>query len=211
MTSSAGPRAPPIPGVSSSASHTPSGKAPAACAAASRASRVLPTPPGPVRVTSRRSGSSAISSASAVVRPTTSVSRAGKLVRARAARVTGGRHVPQARGLLEDRLVQRGDPRPGIRAEFVTEPLAQLTEAVAGRPLAAGPVQREHVRGAQPLAQRMASHQVAELTGEQAVLAERQPRLGKVLHRHQPLFLKPRDRQLSEHGVGEVGQRRSPP
>ena len=65
--------------------------------------------------------------------------------------------------------------------------------------------------GAEPLPQRMTGHQFAELTGQQAVLAQRQPRLGLLFQRDQPLLLQPRDRRLSKHGVGEVRQRRAPP
>ncbi len=67
------------------------------------------------------------------------------------------------------------------------------------------------MRRAQPLAQRMAGHQLAELTGQQAVLAQRQPGLGLLFQRGQPLLLQPRDRRLSKHGVGEVRQRRASP
>ena len=88
-TKSAGARVPVIAGPASSTSQTPSGKAAADCVAVSKASRVLPTPPGPVSVTSRRSFSSARSSTTAAVRPTTPVSVPGMLVRGRAARVGG--------------------------------------------------------------------------------------------------------------------------
>src|SRR5215475_1502697 len=57
----------------------------------------------------------------------------------------------------------------------------------------------------------MTGYQLAELTSEQAVLAQRQPGLGLIFQRGQPLFLQPRDRRLSEHGVGEVRQRRASP
>lgn len=57
----------------------------------------------------------------------------------------------------------------------------------------------------------MTGYQLAELTSEQAVLAQRQPGLGLTFQRGQPLLLQPRDRRLSEHGVGEVRQRRAPP
>ena len=67
------------------------------------------------------------------------------------------------------------------------------------------------MRGAQPLPQRMTGYQLAELAGQQAVLAQRQPGLGVVFHRDQPLLLQPRDRRLGEQRVGEFRQRRAPP
>lgn len=60
-----------------STSQVPSGNAPAARAAARRASRNLPTPPGPVTVTSRRAASSRASSVSSCCRPTKLVTSAG--------------------------------------------------------------------------------------------------------------------------------------
>ena len=61
----------------SSTSHTPSANWPVTRPATSAASRVMPTPPGPVTLTSRYSRSSAAASSSWLARPT-------KLVRARA-------------------------------------------------------------------------------------------------------------------------------
>ena len=43
------------------------------------------------------------------------------------------------------------------------------------------------------------------------MLAQRQPGLGLIFQRDQPLLLQPHDRRLSEHGVGEIRQRRAPP
>ena len=57
----------------------------------------------------------------------------------------------------------------------------------------------------------MGGHQLAEFTGQQAVLAQRQPDLSLLFQRDQPLLLQPGDRWLSEHGVGEVRQRRATP
>jgi DNA-binding NarL/FixJ family response regulator len=58
----------------SSATHTPSANRAAVLRATSPASRVLPTPPGPVTVTSRRSASKPETSSTAVTRPTKLVS-----------------------------------------------------------------------------------------------------------------------------------------
>ena len=67
------------------------------------------------------------------------------------------------------------------------------------------------MRGAQPLPQRMIGHQFAQLTGQQAVLAQRQPSLGLLLQRDQPSLLQPRDRRPGKHGVGEIRERRASP
>jgi hypothetical protein len=61
----------------SSASHAPSANRPATCLATSAASRVLPTPPGPVTVTSRYSPSRPTTSPTAATRPMRLVSGAG--------------------------------------------------------------------------------------------------------------------------------------
>src|SRR5205807_2429604 len=66
------------PAGASSTSHTPSANRPATCLATSPASRVLPTPPGPVTVTSRYSSSKPATSRTAPARPTKLVSTAGK-------------------------------------------------------------------------------------------------------------------------------------
>ena len=65
--------------------------------------------------------------------------------------------------------------------------------------------------GPQPLTQRMPRHQVAQLPGEQGVLAQLQPGLGVLFHGGQALLLQPGDRRPGELLVGEVGERRAPP
>jgi len=63
-----------------STNQVPSGKSSAAAAARRSARRVLPAPPGPVRVSSRASASRAAAWANSVSRPTKRVSGAGSLV-----------------------------------------------------------------------------------------------------------------------------------
>lgn len=60
-----------------STKHTPSAKSPATSAATASASRVLPTPPRPTAVTSRRAVTAAASSPRSRVRPTKAVNGAG--------------------------------------------------------------------------------------------------------------------------------------
>src|SRR5262249_9980445 len=65
-----------------STNQTPSGKSSATAEASRSASRVLPDPPGPVKVSSRFSASRAVASASSISRPTKRVSGAGRFVTA---------------------------------------------------------------------------------------------------------------------------------
>jgi hypothetical protein len=117
------------------------------------------------------------------------VSMAGMLVRGRAARGRRSLHALKARVLLEHGLIEGGHARAGIQAKVVGQPGAQLAVAVHGLGRPAGPVQGEHVRGTEPFPERMIGHQLAELTGQQAVLAQRQPDLGLLFQRDQPLLL----------------------
>ena len=63
----------------SSTIHTPSVNSPATSAPTSRARRVLPTPPTPVRVTSRLDRTSSATSATTFSRPTSELSCCGRL------------------------------------------------------------------------------------------------------------------------------------
>ena len=63
----------------SSTSHTPPGYAPTRLRATSKASRVLPEPPVPVRVSRRVMASSRVTSSSSRFRPTKLVLGAGRL------------------------------------------------------------------------------------------------------------------------------------
>ena len=105
--------------------YTPSGYRSAASAATWRARRVLPVPPGPVRVTSRLAASSSSTSATSRWRPRNEVSWSGRLFGV-ASRVRGGGK-------------SAGSPSIGqlpqvLRAGEVLEPmLTEVGEADAGR------------------------------------------------------------------------------
>jgi hypothetical protein len=75
---------------------TPSRRAPPARAAASSARRVLPTPPGPVSVSSRAPRSRRLTSASSRSRPTKLVSGTGRLPGGGTPDATGGTTKPEA-------------------------------------------------------------------------------------------------------------------
>ena len=70
-------------------------------------------------------------------------------------------HALQARGLFEDGLMERGQFRPGIQAKVAGQLAAQVGVAVDRVGLPPGPVEGKHVRGAQPLPQRVTGHQFA--------------------------------------------------
>ena len=125
----------------------------------------------------------------------------------------GRRQLQRQRDPVEPPAQSRdgGQGRPWIQAKAVGQQAAQLAVTPHRLGLPAGPVEGQHVRGAQSLPQRVTGHQLAELAGQQAVLAQRQPGLGVVFHRDQPLLLQPRDRRLGEQRVGEVRQRRASP
>ena len=73
----------------SSTSQTPSSKSAMTCAPSSTASRVLPTPPGPVRVNSRADARMRLAPASSLSRPMKAVSSRGRLL-GRASSVRSG-------------------------------------------------------------------------------------------------------------------------
>lgn len=107
--------------------------------------------------------------------------------------------------------MQAGELGPRFQPELLGQPLSQLAIAVQCFALAVGPVERTQLQGTKPLPQRIPSDEVTELAGQQAVLPEREPRLGPFLQRDQPFLRQPLDRRPGERLVGEVGQRRTPP
>ena len=110
--------------------YTPPAYRSAASAATWRASRVLPVPPGPVRVTSRLLASSSRTSATSRWRPRNEVSWSGRLFGV-ASRVRGG-------GNSVGETVDRELPKV-LRSRQVLEPmLAEVGEAHAGRRARAG-------------------------------------------------------------------------
>jgi hypothetical protein len=72
-------------------------------------------------------------------------------------------------------------------------------------------VEREHQRGTQPLAQRMARDLRLELADQVGAAAEREIGLDPVLERRQPLLLEPCDLRLGERLVGQLREGRPAP
>src|SRR6266545_4048436 len=204
MTASAGePVTSSLPGrpsPASSTSHTPSGNLSTSCAAVSTASRVLPTPPGPVSVTSRPEPSNRRTSLTASARPTRSVSGTGRVGRP-----------GQRRILLQDRQLEGGQLGAGVQAELPRQVVSQVAVGRQCLALSPGTVEGTHVRGAQSLSQRISGHQLTQLVGQQAMLAQLESSLGMELQRRQPLLVQPGDGGLGEFLLAEVGQRRAAP
>nr|BFE84520.1 hypothetical protein GCM10020093_071210 [Planobispora longispora] len=98
-----------------------------------------------------------------------------------------------------------------VQPQLVGEEGPQRLIALQGLALPSRAVERDHVRGAQPLPEGMLGEQVAEVPGQRGVLAQRQPRLRPVLLRGQPLLRQADGGGPGERLVGEVGERRSPP
>ncbi len=123
----------------------------------------------------------------------------------------GRRFADHGAVLSQDRLVQLGELAARVEAELLGESPAQVGEAVERLTRPSGPVQGADVQRAQPFPQRVPGDEVAQLAREQAVVAEREPRLRRVLLRGEPLVLQPPSLRRGERLVGDVGQCGPPP
>ena len=173
---------------------------------ASMASLVLPTPPGPVSVTSR-AGEQAPTRASSSSRPTKLVSCDGRLPCARHA-PRSARSARQAR-----RAGWPGGPRQlggRVDPELVGERGAALVRGDR-LGLAAGGVQRAHELAAQPFAQRVGGEQLARSSPTRRSLAEGQVGLDPLRQDAGAQLLQPGDRSGGERRAGDVGERGSAP
>ena len=138
-----------------------------------RRSRVLPTPPGPTRVSSRAGRDQGAQLGQGLGPADQLVQLGGQAV----ADDRGLGRGAQARVLVEDLPVQGGQFGTRVEAQFVGEPLAQPGVALQGLGLPPRGVQGADVQGAQALPQRMALDQLGQLRGDQVVLAAGQPGL----------------------------------
>ena len=133
----------------------------------SRASRVLPTPPGPTRVTNRSSASRRGEVAPLGVAPDQRGQRLGDGRAGLAPRRPGPR--PATGGGSSDRSWARiADSNwrsswPGFEPELLAQEVTTLLEDPEGVGLPAGAVQRQHQQPAEPLAQRMGGDELLEL------------------------------------------------
>jgi hypothetical protein len=118
------------------------------------------------------------------------------------------RRALKRRVLREDRALQCGDLRPGFEAELGDECRPQLGEPGEGLALPAGAVERAHVQSAQPLAQRVTRHELAQLGHERTQLrpTECEQRLGSLLLGGEPLLFEPAGGRDGERLVADVGE-----
>ena len=96
---------------------------------------------------------------------------------ARIAGEHGGFETAELRARLQAQLLDEHVAGPLVRADRVG--------------LAAGTVQRQHQRGPEPLAQRVASHQRLQLAHEHAVMSEHQVGVDPILDGREPQLVEP--------------------
>src|SRR6266542_4226983 len=116
-----------------------------------------------------------------------------------------------SRVLLQDRQLEGGQLGAGVQAELPRQVVSQVAVGRQCLALSPGTVEGTHVRGAQSLSQRISGHQLTQLVGQQAMLAQLESSLGMELQRRQPLLVQPGDGGLGEFLLAEVGQRRAAP
>ena len=114
----------------SSTIHTPSGNSPATSAPTSSASRVLPTPPTPVSVTSRFDRTSSATSATICSRPTSELSCCGRLP---GEGVDAAEHRELGRETVGDDLVHRHPPAQPAEPVLAQRPQRRPGRAAAPR------------------------------------------------------------------------------
>ena len=193
----------------SSTSQAPSRYSGCRVAAVSTARRVLPAPPGPINVTSRRVLVTSTSRARSSSRPTNVVRRRAQIADrpGRDSRATIlGRRV-EGRILGEHPRLELLQARARIEAELFDQRRTSLAERPQRIGLAAGAVQRQHQQLPQPLPQRVALAQRLQLPRHIAMAAQRQIGLDPGLDRGQRQLVQPRPLTERELGVGELDQR----
>ena len=174
----------------SSTIQTPSATRSTQPATASRASRVLPAPPGPSSVTSRPRSSSSPIWAISRSRPTKLVTGADRFER-RLRRLLASAGRPCARPAA---------PAPGRDAELVGEQRAHALVGGQRVGLAAGGGERRDQLRREPLVQRVLGAQRLELGDEPVAVAEREVGLDAVGERREPQIVQPRPRPPRRSG-----------
>ena len=112
--------------------------------------------------------------------------------------------------MVEDPLLQLAELRRWIEAELL-ERRARLLEALEGVRLPPGPIEREHVVRAQPLAVWIRGHERVELRHERAVAPVVEICGDPRLERRQTALLQARRLRLGEGLVRDVRERRPAP
>ena len=192
----------------------PSAKSASTARAASSASRVLPTPPGPVSVSSRTEPARSRSPTAASSSPATD-----RPIRRRRQRAAPDRRLaPAARAAAssagswrEDRLVEVVQLGARLDPELLDEHLAGVAVGLQRVGLAAAAIQREHQLRVQPLAPRMLARELLELGDQLGVAPGGEVGLHAHLQRRQALLLQARDLGRRERRRRELRQRRPTP
>ena len=118
------------------------------------------------------------------------------------------RRRPFERGILaQDAGVQFAQLRAGLDPKLVDQGVTQLAVGAQRVGLSAGPVQRQHPLGPEPLAERMGRGQALELRDELTVPAAGQQRLAARFERGQPLLVQPACLRPQRRRGVQVGQR----
>ena len=163
-------------GLRSAASETKyaaSAKSASTSRATSIASRVFPTPPGPVRVSSRTAPSRSRPAATSISPRGRSSGSAGR-AREGAVGARGGLR-PLERGTMgQDPLLQTLQRRAGLEAELVDEAAPALPVGVKRVGLATAAIQSDHQLGVEALAPRMLSRELLKLADQLRVAPYRQ-------------------------------------
>ena len=137
------------------------------------AGRVLPTPPGPVRVSRRVPDRQQAEQASrSVRRPISAVVRRGEV----AAGPEVGVLETQRRVVAEDRRVQFAQRGPGVQTGVLGQARATVGVHLQRLGLPSRPVQSEHQVAAQVFAERVPAHQTLEVRDQVAVVPEGEQR-----------------------------------
>jgi hypothetical protein len=111
--------------------------------------------------------------------------------------------------VLEDCLLEPAQACPGVHAELVGQVPAGSPVRLEGVGLPAGPVQREHQLGVQPLPKRVSADQRVELLDELATTPRVQVGVDAVLQGGQPHLLQPPHLGLGEGEERHVIQGRA--
>ena len=174
----------------------------------------MPTPPGPVSVSSRTAPARSRSAIAASSRSRPIV-RFGGAGNARSPAAAGGGRRGGwrvERGIVrEDRLVEVVQLGARLDPELLDEDLAGVPVGLQRVGLAAAAIQREHQLRVQALAPRVLAGQLLELGDQLGVAPGRQVGLDAQLQRRELQLLQPRDLGRRERRRGELRQRRPAP
>ena len=113
--------------------------------------------------------------------------------------------------LLEDVALERLELRPGLDAELVHEPAAEIAIHGEGLGLAPARIEGTHELAREPLAKWTVGDERLQLRDELVVVAEREVGIDALLERRQARLFEPACRSLREGLVGDLRQRRAAP